>query len=198
MSKTRFGYAIFAALGIAFIAAALYFGDKTQPRSLGLDAEKASSAPSTLGVPGASPIAPLVAERTPPPGYRLYRNTHYRFSFFYPENLTLTEKYEGEGASTIVVQNPKEGLGFQVFVVPYGFSYISDKRFQKDEPSGVRLNPTAVNISGVEGVSFFSKNTALGDTAEIWFIKDGYLYEVTTPKILSDWLSGIMQTWKFI
>lgn len=45
---------------------------------------------------------------------------------------------------------------------------------------------------------FFSKNIALGDTREVWFIKNGYLYEVTTLKSLDAWLTQILQTWKFL
>jgi len=38
----------------------------------------------------------------------------------------------------------------------------------------------------------------LGDTAEIWFVSGGYLYEVTTLKPLAGWLSQIMGTWQFL
>ena len=38
----------------------------------------------------------------------------------------------------------------------------------------------------------------MGDAREVWFIKNGFLYEVTTYKELDAWLASIMQTWKFI
>lgn len=43
-----------------------------------------------------------------------------------------------------------------------------------------------------------SKDAVLGDTREVWFIRNGYLYEVTTLKPLEGWLQDIVQTWKFI
>jgi hypothetical protein len=38
----------------------------------------------------------------------------------------------------------------------------------------------------------------MGDAREVWFIKSGYLFEVTTYKPLDSWLSQILQTWKFL
>jgi hypothetical protein len=37
----------------------------------------------------------------------------------------------------------------------------------------------------------------LAASREIWFIHDGFLYEVTTYKELDSWLATIMQTWQF-
>ena len=38
----------------------------------------------------------------------------------------------------------------------------------------------------------------IGHTREVWFIHNGFLYEVTTYKEIDEWLGSIMQTWKFI
>jgi len=38
----------------------------------------------------------------------------------------------------------------------------------------------------------------VGQTRKVWFIHDHFLFEVTTYKELSGWLSDIMQTWRFI
>lgn len=38
----------------------------------------------------------------------------------------------------------------------------------------------------------------MGDTRELWFIHNGYLYEVATYKTLDAWLAGIMQMWQFV
>jgi hypothetical protein len=45
---------------------------------------------------------------------------------------------------------------------------------------------------------FFSQNPVMGETREVWFIKDGYLYEVTTYRELDSWLSQIMATWQWL
>jgi len=139
-----------------------------------------------------------VQPRTAPAGTAEYRNTTYRFSLFYPDTLSVKEFDEGGGASTITFQNVSTVQGFQIFVVPYSAPQVSTARFKEDEPSGVMQQPLDVTIGGVFATSFYSTDANLGDTAEIWFIHGGYLFEVTAPKSLAPWFSQIMQTWEFI
>jgi hypothetical protein len=138
------------------------------------------------------------ALRTPPAGYTEYRSHEYRFSLFYPSTLSVQEFDEGEGAATITFQNVGDAQGFQIFVTPYGLPQVSVERLKKDIPSGVRENLRDISVDGSTAASFFSRNDLIGETAEIWFIHEGYLYEVTTLKPLAEWLSGIMATWQFL
>jgi hypothetical protein len=62
----------------------------------------------------------------------------------------------------------------------------------------VYLQPTDVIIDGTQGTMFFGNNSVMGDTREVWFIRGGFLYEVTTNKELDTWLAGVMRTWKLI
>lgn len=144
------------------------------------------------------PSAQNKRERTVRAEMREYQNTTYHFSLFYPQELIVSEHSEGGNATTITFQNIERGEGFQIFVVPYTESQISDARFKKDVPSGVRTNLTNATIDGVTAALFYSTNIALGETREIWFIHGGYLFEVTTLKSLDSWLDEIIQTWKFI
>lgn len=135
---------------------------------------------------------------TPPAGFKEYRHLTYHFSIFYPDNL-LVKEYKEEGtAMTVTFQDTNGSKGFQIYVVPYGESQITEQRFKTDVPSGVRQELADILVDGVKGTMFFSQNTAMGETREVWFIKGGFLYEVTTYKELDSWLSGIMQTWKFL
>ena len=86
----------------------------------------------------------------------------------------------------------------QVFVTPYGDAQITDARFKLDVPSGVKIDPTNIVVDGAKGMEFFSSAPTMDDTREVWFIKNGYLYEVTTFKELDSWLQPILQTWQFI
>jgi hypothetical protein len=38
----------------------------------------------------------------------------------------------------------------------------------------------------------------IGQTYEVWFIRDHFLYEITTYKELEPWLKEILSTWRFI
>jgi hypothetical protein len=138
------------------------------------------------------------AARTPPSGQLEYRNEQYKFALFYPNNLAVKTYDEGDGASTIIFQNAATVQGFQIFIVPYAGAQVSQERFMQDEPSGVRQSPKDITIDGATGTSFYSANAALGETAEVWFIHNGYLFEVTTLKPLAGWLSQSMATWQFI
>lgn len=140
----------------------------------------------------------LLPPRTPPAGFQEYRNTTYRFSLFYPSGMKVTEFDEGDGARTITFENVAGVKGFQIFIVPYGAQQVSVERFRKDVPSGMREQSTDLLIDGSVANAFFSNNIALGDTWEVWFIKNGYLFETTVPKVLGPWLSDILVTWKFI
>jgi hypothetical protein len=152
----------------------------------------------TSGGATSTEVAANDTPRTPPAGTLEYRNPTYRFSLFYPDTLSVKEFDEGGGASTITFQNVSTVQGFQIFVVPYGAPQVSTARFKEDEPSGVMQQPLDVTIGGVSATSFYSTDANLGDTAEIWFIQGGYLFEVTAPKSLAPWFSQIMQAWEFI
>jgi hypothetical protein len=148
-------------------------------------------ATSTAPAAGAVP-------REVPAGFAEYRTAQYRFTLLYPSDLVVEEYSEDDGASTVTFQNIGTGHGFQIFIAPYGLAQITDEQFRKDEPSGVRTDTKDAVIDKAKGASFYSTNAALGDTAEVWFIHGGYLYEVTTLKPLAPWLNEIMQSWKFI
>lgn len=133
-----------------------------------------------------------------PYGWREYRSTAYGFSLLYPEALQVREYIEGGNSLTVTFQNVKKGEGFQLFITPYTQEQISDARFKKDVPSGVRVSLTETTIDGATGAAFYSESVALGETREVWFIHDGFLFEATAPKPLENWLGDILRTWEFI
>ena len=50
----------------------------------------------------------------------------------------------------------------------------------------------------MSATAFFGANDVMGGTREVWFIKNGLLYEVTTYQVLDSWLAEIMKTWAFL
>jgi len=141
------------------------------------------------------PLSPL--ERIPPPGMSEYKNILFRFSILYPEDLRVRE-YLGGSDTTIVFESTQGGKGFQIFIVPYASEQISEEQFKKDLPSGIVKDPADILIDGTKAVMFLSKNAMIGDTREVWFIKNGFLFEVVTYRDLDAWLSSIMQTWQWL
>lgn len=149
------------------------------------------------------PVSPDIAEKVavsalPPEGYIKYQNNKYSFYLYHSPQAKITEYDEGEGAMTITLENEKKVRGMQIFIVPYWDKTISEERFKLDVKSGVRTNIEKSSVDGVEAVTFNSVSRALGSTREVWFIRGGYLYEVTTFQGVGDWFVPIMQTWRFI
>ena len=81
------------------------------------------------------------------------------------------------GTMTVTFQNVDEVKGFQIFIVPYSESQISNARFKEDVPSGVHTGVQNITIQGATGATFYSSDESLGETAELWFIHGGFLYE---------------------
>src|SRR3989344_1127151 len=135
--------------------------------------------------------ASSTGQRVPPKGWLEYRNSRYRISLFYPEDFLVSEFDEGKAAMTITFEDMRGTKGFQIFVLPYSEPQVTTERFRQDVPSGVREQLTDVQVDGATGAAFYSENAVLGGTYEVWFVRRGYLYEVTTLKPLDTWLSGI-------
>lgn len=179
------GVVLFALLGGAF-----YFFKIQQSGTSNISLATSSAAlPASVALPS-TPQAPA--------GMSEYQSRQYHLALFYPSDLAVKEFNEGGGAATVTFQNPRTIKGFQIFIVPYTKSQISIEQFKKDEPSGVRENLKDITIAGAPGAAFYSKNTTLGSTYEIWFIKNDFLYEITAPKSLEGWLGEVLQTWQFI
>jgi hypothetical protein len=102
-----------------------------------------------------------------------------------------------EGARTVAFEGPSDLEGFQIFVVPYAQSTITPERFRKDDPSRVMKDAKEITVDGAPAKSFYGYNDDMGDTREVWFIRNGYLYEVTTYLGFADELIPILQSWKF-
>lgn len=136
--------------------------------------------------------------REAPKGMRVYENAEYHISLFYPEGLSINERAEGGHATTITFQNTKTVQGFQIFVTPYSEPQVTDERFKQDEPSGVRESTQHIVVDGATGAAFYSMNADLGATREVWFVKGGLLYEVTTLKPLEAQLLTVLESWKFL
>ena len=136
-------------------------------------------------------------ERKMPLGQREYKSSQFGFSLFYPDGMAVKEFGEGGGAGTITFEDAVNARGFQIFVVPHNGTQVSEERFLKDTPSGVRKESTDIFIDGATASAFYSTHAFLGETREVWFIHGGYLFEVTTPRSGEFLLTEILPTWQF-
>lgn len=183
---------------LSVIVCALFFYSQQNPRNDATAVGSAFEKNSTTTVAVPEPLKESEpATQAVSADLRSYTNRAYHFYIEFPKGLVGHEYAEHDGAMSVTFQNPETNAGFQVYVTPYAGKQIDDARFKLDNPSGVRIDPTPVVVDGVTATMFFSKNV-IGDTREVWFIHDGYLYEVTSYKELDAWLAEIMRSWKFI
>jgi hypothetical protein len=184
-------------IGIAVVVLALACGGYLLFRK--------SSAPDAAGSvfaaagDNASTSAPIASGQTqPPPNSKQYENAQFHLSLYYPDDLTVTEEPVGGNSLVILFKDSGTQQGFEIFVTPYDQPKITQQRFLLDEPSGVMNDPQNITVDGAAATEFFSTNPAMGTSCEIWFLNNGYLYEVTTPEPLQSWLQQIMESWNFI
>ncbi len=156
-----------------------------------------STSPWTFSAATSSSSTSVAAPVAPPAGFLVFKSQKYGFSLYYPPTLQVKEYAEANDAHTTSFEEPGGAKGFQIYVTPYSGDQITQERFRGDVPSGVMKEPTDIYIDGARATMFFSTNALMGDTREVWFIRNGYLYEVTTYKGLDSWLAEILKTWKW-
>ena len=127
---------------------------------------------------------------------QVYQSKDYGFSLEYPADLNTSEFYDNPDGDIIVFQNGS--TGFQIFITSYDGGLITRDTILKDLPSTTVEDPKEVIIGdGIRALIFWSDSPKIGKTREVWFTRDGYLYEVSTYARLDTWLANIMKSWKF-
>lgn len=131
-------------------------------------------------------------------GQTRYANAHYGFSLSYPTELSVAEYPQGSDVLTVVFQKPDEQKGFQVFIIPYAETQISQQRIQADLKGAPMKDAKEVVLAGnIRAVHFSSVAPIIGESSEVWFIHDGYLFEVTSYAADDAWLASILTTLTF-
>jgi hypothetical protein len=158
---------------------------------------------ATTTLPSASNVdhvdrIPSISDRQVPHGNKEYKNNDYHFSVFYPADLPADESHERGYAMTVAFQAKAGEEGFQIYVAPINGTQITEERFLLDEPSGVRKDPVNMSVDGAQAVAFHGFDAKMGQTYEVWFIHNHFLYEISTYKELEGSLNEIMATWRFI
>jgi hypothetical protein len=132
-----------------------------------------------------------------------YFHKKYNFTFEYPSTFKTSNFIEGSGEQIQFQGN--SGDWFQIYVTPWDEgSTVTPERIKKDlpnivikEPQQVVLGPKQKEGVGPRALIFFSKDGSIGDTREIWFVENSYLFQITTQKRLDTVVGGILATLVF-
>ena len=96
----------------------------------------------------------------------------------------------------ILIQTKDTKKSAQIFIIPFDEpAPISKTRILKDLPDMVIKNEQKGEVGGHPAIAFLGKHETLGDTYEIWFIKNKYLYQIITRASTAQFLTDIMKTW---
>jgi hypothetical protein len=158
----------------------------------------AGSQPAGAALPSSEALPAEPITQPASNGQRRYENVAFHFSLLYPEDLRVLEYQEDGDALTVTFENQGDGRGFQVYVTPYESAQFTKEQIKRDTTSGVMKDPGDITVGGAKATAFFSTNAAMGDTREVWIVKDGYLYEIVTYRPFDAWLTEILTTWQFI
>lgn len=184
-------------VGIVAVGGGLWWYT-TQPTPLPDVFGIAITGTTTAGVPAPEKMPTSLPPEELPDNVRRYTNSYHKFSLVYPRELQVQEYVEDNGTRTILFETTTHEQGFQIYITPYAGANVTREQFLKDQPSGVYKDPTNISVDGVPAIMFYGDSGLTGPTREIWFIHNGFLYEVTTYKELDAWLAEIMKTWNFI
>jgi len=133
-----------------------------------------------------------------------FAQSGYDFSFRYPsgfEIMTIPEDY----GDIVVVQNVATQIGVQIFAGPLDEPPEKiTRRFIKDAlPESIIRNTKEVSFgegdSRIEGLLFDSDNPNFQNgSSELWFVRKGMIYQLTTYRALRPLLEGVFATWQFV
>lgn len=132
-----------------------------------------------------------------------YVHKKYNFTFNFPSEYKTSNFNEGAGEQ--ILFNASKGDWFQIYITPWDEGEIvTPERVKKDlpdivikEPQQVILGPTQKDGVGPHALIFFSKDSSLGETREIWFVENGSLYQITTYKRLDAVIGNVLSTLVF-
>ena len=128
-------------------------------------------------------------------GTRRIQHPKYHFTLAVSSTTQIERYDEGGDSETLLFTDEQAGTEFQLFVTPYAQKEITKGRLSTDIKSGDIREPTEIVLqNGTHAMMFWSHAPLIGESREVWFIHDGYLYEMTVARELDSWLAGILNT----
>lgn len=127
-----------------------------------------------------------------------YTNDAYGFSLRYPTNFEINELSTETGDMVILVQKKGEQEEFQILISSFEEEGpLIQERIKQDIPGIMIEQPLGIMISGIPALLFWSDDSVLGRTREVWFIHRRMLYQISSRAAFDETLSRIMATWRF-
>ena len=132
-----------------------------------------------------------------------FSDPRYGFSLDHPASWRHSNVQDDEyGGEVFLFEGPGAGEGFQIFLSPFDepLDVLTPERIREDVPAIAIENPQVVVVGQggqFRALIFFSNDESLGRTREVWFIHEGYLYQLTVPAGRDAEIARVMGTWEF-
>ena len=112
--------------------------------------------------------------------YITYTDPIHGLSFDIPKDFVVS-KFDDNGREVVLAESPRFKLGLQLVITPFDEEEpITADRIRQDLPSLVMEMPVEFWVDdATPAVRFTSEDPSLGETREIWFARDGNLYQFT-------------------
>ncbi len=128
----------------------------------------------------------------------IYTNPSFGFSFATSTGETVQDVIQDE-TDTVLINKAGIGIVAQIYITPFDgvASDITQKNIEKD---------TGIKISNWKSISLpknkisavmFTNNSDNPATAEVWFINDGSLYQITASNQATAELNNLLATLEF-
>lgn len=128
----------------------------------------------------------------------VYKNVKYNFSVEIPDGFNVANFQEGDLGDIVLVKN--ENKSIQFFIMSFDEpGLITPQRIKQDLPD-LKIEDSVQVIIGqdkIQALLFSSQDESLNATKEIWFVKDGYLYQISTNKKDEKLMGQLLETLKF-
>lgn len=120
--------------------------------------------------------------------------SHSGFSFKYSEGFQASLNLV-EGGEIVTIENDK-GSGFQIFISSFDEpGPITPERIQQDQPDMEINDPKNAQLDSTKALVFNGYDNALGETFEVWVVKNGKLYQITGPRTAQQLIIETLETW---
>jgi hypothetical protein len=132
-------------------------------------------------------------------GLRTYLHEGYGFSFDFPGEASISSIPDLGGEILLVRGDSEE---FQIYVASFDEEGpITTARIKQDLPN-LEINDDQQVVIGegknIEALIFHGVSEDFGETREVWFVGNGHLFQVITPKGGDTFIGPIVDSWKFI
>lgn len=126
----------------------------------------------------------------------LYQSPLGDFNFILPYSFTISRIEDAEG-ETLLFRGEDEKRSFQIYKIPFDDNTpLTPEKIRADLPSMDFRDPQVIAVDGVQAVVFLSTEGSL-ETREIWMVRNGKLYQISTYVEFDDDMADILSNWKW-